>query len=50
MIMPIYNLLEWSKNYLETSSNLRQYQLDKVHIEATDPKNNRDGIKEIIHH
>ena len=37
--MPMYNLLEYSKNYLKTSRSLRNYYRD----ELTDEKNDDNG-------
>ena len=43
IVMPMYNLLEYSKNYSKTSGSLRNYYRDELTDETNDdygPKNN----------
>ena len=38
MVMPMYNLIEYSDNYSKTSGSLRQYYKDELNDNLTDSK------------
>ena len=39
MIMPVYNLIEYSENCAESSGSLRQFKRDEQNIDNGDPDN-----------
>ena len=52
VVMPIYNLIEYSDNYVKTSGSLRQYYKDDCNNNITDSEsfkfylnnNNNDNV------
>ena len=43
-VMPMYNLLEYSKNYSVTSGSLRNYYRDEINYSTIDNNNDNNRI------